>query len=127
LWTAVGDDVLGRVICAVVNRPGEAWTIERLAAEASMSRATFLRRFNARTGTTVATLLTGIRMMVAADLLTRGDYPVSRVAREVGYQSDSAFGQAFRAALGSSPSEYRKQARDCGDRDLSADRSSDGR
>jgi AraC family transcriptional activator of mtrCDE len=111
LWTAIGDDVLGKVICAVVDRPGEAWTIDRLAATASMSRATFLRRFKARTGTTVATLLTGIRMMVAADLLTGSDHSVSRVAREVGYRSDSAFGQAFRAALGILPSQYRKQVR----------------
>ncbi|MEV6287718.1 AraC family transcriptional regulator [Kribbella sp. NPDC051770] len=123
LWTAIGDDVLGKAICAVVDRPGEAWTIDRLAVEAAMSRATFLRRFNARTGTTVAALLTGIRMMAAAELLADSDHSVSRVAREVGYRSDSAFGQAFRAALGMLPSQYRKQVRHP---EPSPDRSSDG-
>ncbi|MFD4675691.1 cupin domain-containing protein [Lentzea sp. NPDC058450] len=110
LWTAMGDDVLGRVITGVLEQPGEAWTIERLAAEASMSRATFLRRFSARTGTTVATLLTAIRMMAATDLLTRTDHSVTRVAREVGYRSESAFSQAFRAALGTSPARYRRES-----------------
>jgi AraC family transcriptional activator of mtrCDE len=110
LWTAMGDDALGRVIAEVVDRPGEAWTIGRLAAAAAMSRATFVRRFTARTGTTVATLVTTIRMMVAADLLTRSDRSVGRVASEVGYHSESAFTQAFRAALGASPSRYRKGA-----------------
>ncbi|WP_394621405.1 cupin domain-containing protein [Lentzea sp. JNUCC 0626] len=108
LWTAMGDDVLGRVIAGVLEQPGEAWTIERLAAEAAMSRATFLRRFSARTGTTVATLLTAIRMMAAADLLTRTNHSVTRVAREVGYRSESAFSQAFRAALGTSPARFRR-------------------
>ncbi|WP_433286616.1 cupin domain-containing protein [Pseudonocardia sp. CA-142604] len=110
LWTAMGDDALGRVIAEVVARPGEMWTIERLAAGAAMSRATFLRRFTARTGTTVATLVTAIRMMVAADLLAHSDHSVGRVAGEVGYRSESAFTQAFRAALGTSPSRYRKDA-----------------
>ena len=110
LWNAMGDDALGPVIAEVVDRPGEAWTIGRLAAEAAMSRATFLRRFTARTGTTVATLVTAIRMMVAADLLARSDHSVGRVASEVGYRSESAFTQAFRAALGTSPSRYRKDA-----------------
>ncbi|MEV6638638.1 AraC family transcriptional regulator [Amycolatopsis sp. NPDC051371] len=110
LWTAMGDDVLGRVLADVVERPGETWTIDRLAAEAAMARATFLRRFTARTGTTVAAMVTAIRMMVAADLLTRSEYSVTRVAKEVGYRSESAFGQAFRAALGTTPAQYRREA-----------------
>ncbi|MFI5611131.1 cupin domain-containing protein [Amycolatopsis sp. NPDC051903] len=110
LWTAVGDDALGRAIAGVIDRPAEAWTIERLAAAASMSRATFVRHFTARTGTTVATLVTTIRMMVAADLLSRGDRSVARVADDVGYRSESAFGQAFRAALGTSPARFRREA-----------------
>lgn len=110
LWTAMGDDVLGQLITDIVERPGESWTIERMAAATSMSRATFLRRFTARTGTTVATLLTTIRMMVAADLLTRTDHPVARVAREVGYRSESAFTQAFRTAVGTPPARFRKDA-----------------
>ncbi|MGW4488329.1 AraC family transcriptional regulator [Amycolatopsis sp. NPDC004368] len=110
LWTVMGDDVLGRVIVDVVERPGEPWTIDRMAAAAAMSRATFLRRFSARTGTTVGSLLTSIRMMVAADLLARSDYSVGRVAGEVGYRSESAFGQAFRSTVGTLPSEFRKNS-----------------
>ncbi|WP_285482904.1 AraC family transcriptional regulator [Amycolatopsis sp. NBRC 101858] len=110
LWTAAGDDALGRAVAGVVERPGEAWTIDRLAAAAGMSRATFQRRFTARTGTTVVALVTAIRMMVAAEQLTRSEHSVSRIAKEVGYRSESAFGQAFRAALGMSPARYRREA-----------------
>jgi AraC family transcriptional activator of mtrCDE len=106
----MGDDVLGRVIAGLLERPGEQWPIERLAREAAMSRATFLRRFTARTGTTVSMLLTTIRMTAAADLLTRTDHSVTRVAREAGDRSESAFSQAFRSALGTSPARYRRDA-----------------
>jgi AraC family transcriptional activator of mtrCDE len=58
----------------------------------------------------VATLLTAIRMMAAADLLTRTNHSIGRVAHDVGYRSESAFSQAFRAALGTSPAQYRKHA-----------------
>jgi AraC family transcriptional activator of mtrCDE len=109
LWTAMGDDGLGRAISAMIERPSEKWTIDRLAAAAAMSRATFTRRFTTRTGTTVATLLATIRMMLAAELLTHSQQSVSQVARAVGYRSESAFTEAFRCALGVSPSQYRKQ------------------
>ena len=108
LWTAMGDDSLGLAIAGVVDRPGEAWTIDRLAAEARMSRATFMRRFTSRTGTTPAALLTAIRMMVAADLLTRSETSITRIVEDVGYRSPSAFGRAFREAFGTSPIAYRR-------------------
>ncbi|MFF4595925.1 cupin domain-containing protein [Amycolatopsis sp. NPDC001319] len=110
LWTALGDEALGKVVSGIVERPGDSWTIERMAETASMSRSTFLRRFTARTGTTAATLLTTIRMMVAADLLTNSDRSMSRIAGDVGYSSESAFSQAFRATVGLSPAQYRKNA-----------------
>jgi AraC family transcriptional activator of mtrCDE len=108
LWTAMGDDVLGRVIAGIVDRPGEPWTIDRMAAVACMSRATFLRRFTARTGTTVATLLTSIRMMLAIELLLHTDHSVAHIGREVGYTSESAFVQAFRATVGEPPAQVRR-------------------
>ncbi|MEV4604591.1 AraC family transcriptional regulator [Amycolatopsis sp. NPDC049253] len=110
LWTAMGDDVLGEVIAGVIERPGEPWTIERMAAAASMSRSTFVRRFTARTGGTVATLLTTVRMMVAADLLANSDRSVARIAGEVGYRSESAFVEASRAAVGTSPARFRENS-----------------
>ena len=110
LWTAMGDDALGRAISAVVDRPSEKWMIDRLAAEASMSRATFVRHFTARTGSTVATVLTTIRMMAAADLLLHSEQSVAQVARAVGYHSESSFTEAFRTALGTSPATHRTTA-----------------
>jgi AraC family transcriptional activator of mtrCDE len=50
-------------------------------------------------------------MMVAADLLSGSDTPISSIATDVGYQSVSAFGRNFRAATGSSPARFRRDNR----------------
>lgn len=49
--------MLDHAIAEVVDRPGEARTIDHFARAAAMSRAPFQRRFAVRTGTTVARLL----------------------------------------------------------------------
>jgi AraC family transcriptional activator of mtrCDE len=108
LWTAVADPALRRAIDAVLREPGRDWTINELAGRAAMSRATFVRHFGRRTGTTVGELLTRTRMMTAANLLTETDRPVHTIAIEVGYRSESAFGRAFRLATGQTPARFRR-------------------
>ncbi|GAB3829354.1 AraC family transcriptional regulator [Kribbella italica] len=111
LWTAVEDPRIADAIDAVLREPGADWSVERLAQVASMSRATFVRHFGKHTGTTVNALVTRIRMMVAADLLGRGELTVATVAAEVGYQSESAFSRAFQQASGSTPGRFRRLGR----------------
>ncbi|MEV6286504.1 AraC family transcriptional regulator [Kribbella sp. NPDC051770] len=108
LWTAAGDPRIAAAIDAVLQDPGADWSVERLARLASMSRATFVRHFGRHTGTTVNAFVTRIRMMVAADLLTREDLTVATVAARVGYQSESAFARAFHQATGRTPGRFRR-------------------
>lgn len=110
LWTAADDERIRVVIDVLLREPGADWSIARLARIAGMSRATFVRHFSHRTGMTVGTFLTHIRMMIAADLLTETDLTVAAVAAEVGYHSESAFGRAFRLASGSTPARFRRSA-----------------
>ncbi|WP_285582531.1 helix-turn-helix transcriptional regulator [Actinoallomurus iriomotensis] len=93
-------------------RPGRGadWSVAHLAQVAGMSRATFVRHFSHRTGMTVGTFLTHVRMMIAADLLTETDLTVAAVAAKVGYHSESAFGRAFRLASGSTPARFRRSS-----------------
>ncbi|MGV6875598.1 helix-turn-helix domain-containing protein [Pseudochelatococcus sp. B33] len=46
-------------------------------------------------------------MRLAAARLRRGDEPLSRIARSLGYTSDSAFAATFRHIPGRSPARYR--------------------
>ncbi|MET9268237.1 AraC family transcriptional regulator [Kribbella sp. NPDC003557] len=108
-WTAIADPRIAATVEAVLRDPGADWTLERLAATASMSRATFVRHFGRQTATPVAAFVTGLRMMVAADLLTDRDLTVATVAGRVGYRSESAFSRAFREATGSTPGRYRRE------------------
>jgi AraC family transcriptional activator of mtrCDE len=107
-WTAVIDPELRAVVDAVVHRPQEPWTIERLARHAGVSRATLVRHFSAATGMSVAKFLTRTRMMIAADLLTTTGRSLESITDAVGYSSASAFGKAFRATTGTTPSRLRR-------------------
>ena len=52
--------------------------------------------------------LTQWRMQKAARLMLDGDATLAAIARAVGYETESAFGKAFRRHMGTSPGEYRK-------------------
>lgn len=109
LWTAPQDRDIANAIALVLEDPGQPWTIDRLADAAMMSRATFQRRFRRDTGTTVGELVTRTRIASAARMLTSSTLTVSAIASAVGYQSESAFSRAFRAALGATPAAFRRE------------------
>ncbi|MCI3204270.1 MULTISPECIES: AraC family transcriptional regulator [Pandoraea] len=94
---------------AVFNDPGEPWTIDTLGQRAAMSRATFARRFHERSGMTVFEFLTRVRMAVACDLLLRTRRNAGDIAMSVGYQSEAAFGKAFRQHIGELPGQFRRR------------------
>jgi len=48
-------------------------------------------------------------MKKASHLLLRGD-PIAAVASAVGYNTDTAFGKAFKKYAGATPGEFRRQA-----------------
>jgi AraC family transcriptional activator of mtrCDE len=111
LWTAAGDESIAAAVEMIVADPGGDWSIERLSRRSRMSRATFLRRFVQSTGVTVGVFLTRTRMIAASDLLRTETRTVADIAAQVGYTSESAFGRAFRAATGTTPARFRRQAR----------------
>jgi AraC-like DNA-binding protein len=112
LWTAVSDPQINTIILGILARPAGRWSLDQLSTETAMSRATFIRRFRTATGTTFGQFLTRTRLMIAADLLDNTDRNVADIASEVGYQSESAFTRAFRAAIGETPSRFRRFQRD---------------
>jgi AraC-like DNA-binding protein len=77
-----------------------------LARVAGMSRSSFALRFKETVGEPAMDYLTRWRMMVASDRLRRGGQPIALVAPAVGYESESAFGAAFKRVLGRSPRQF---------------------
>jgi AraC family transcriptional activator of mtrCDE len=99
---------LGPSVIAMLERPAEKWTIEMLAAQSAMSRATYIRAFSALTTDSPMVLLGRIRMQLAGVLLTRTARSVAEIAEEVGYQSESAFSRKFKEAFGVGPGRFRQ-------------------
>ena len=105
------DARLGRSVQAMLRDPARDWSVESLAAEAAMSRATYARRFHDTGGLSPWDLLTRLRMHVASDLLLGGREPIGDVAARVGYRSEAAFGKVFRAHMGLTPARFRRERR----------------
>jgi len=104
--SALADPQMGAAITCIHKEPGRAWTLESLAARVGMSRSVFAQRFRAVVGTTPMEYLTRWRMLLAADRLTTSHESISAIAHSLGYESESAFGKAFRRVMGCSPRQY---------------------
>ena len=107
---ALADRRMRAVIAAMHAEPGRKWTLETLAKVACMSRSSFAVRFKATVGEPAMDYLTRWRMMVASDRLANGGTPIALVAPTVGYESESAFGAAFKRVMGCSPRQFAKAA-----------------
>jgi AraC-like DNA-binding protein len=105
---ALADKQMRAVIAAMHAEPGRKWTLEALARVAGMSRSRFAVRFKESVGEPAMDYLTRWRMMVASDRLANGGMPIAVVAPTVGYESESAFGAAFKRVIGTSPRQFAK-------------------
>ncbi|MER5310883.1 AraC family transcriptional regulator [Streptomyces sp. NPDC002773] len=104
---ALGDPVTATALRALHTDPAAPWTIDRLAAEAGVSRPTLARRFTALVGRPPMAYLTWWRLTRAAALLRDTPDPLASVARRVGYSTPYALSHAFRREFGTTPGQYR--------------------
>ncbi|MBV8652835.1 MAG: cupin domain-containing protein [Alphaproteobacteria bacterium] len=95
---------------AIFNDPARAWTVPELAGLCSMSRATFMRHFQASLGRSAMDLLTDIRVSAAANALRKSTSSTEAIADLVGYQSMSAFRRVFAERMGMTPGDWRQHA-----------------
>jgi AraC-like DNA-binding protein len=109
-WSAaLGDPVTSAALRAMHTDPAGAWTNERLAAVAGVSRPTLARRFAALVGRPPAAYLAWWRLTLAATLLRDADDPLAAVARRVGYGTPYALSHAFKREFGVTPGRYRAE------------------
>ncbi|MBC3299873.1 AraC family transcriptional regulator [Pseudomonas sp. SWRI18] len=101
------DKRLSKAWQAMLSDPGHAWTIDSLAAAATMSRATFMRAFVKVAGVSPWVLLTQLRMERAFNLLRQSRLSLLDIAAQVGYQSQAAFSKKFKEAYGEAPGRLR--------------------
>jgi AraC-like DNA-binding protein len=109
--TGLRDPLIGRVLAMLHDRPGTRWTLDTLAREAHVSRATLARRFSDTVGEPPLAYLARWRMHVAAQRLKHSDDTIDTIARSVGYTSEFAFNRAFARHRGEPPGRYRRLSR----------------
>ena len=97
---------MAAAISAMHDDPGKAWTLQQLAVRVGMSRSAFAERFKATVGATPMEYLTRWRMLRAGDRLRNSQDSLAQIAGSLGYESESAFGKAFRRTMGRSPRRY---------------------
>jgi AraC family transcriptional regulator len=107
---AISDPRLSRVLEYMKAHLSAPLTLERLAAEAYVSKYHFVRLFRARTGATPHAFLVELRMDAARHMLASTDLSVSAISARCGYGRPAHFGTAFTKRFGMPPTAYRRHA-----------------
>jgi AraC family transcriptional regulator, alkane utilization regulator len=108
---ALVDPQLSIALALIHHQPETNWTVETLAQQVNMSRSGFAARFKELMAEAPLHYLTRWRMCRAVELLQSSNYTITEVAKQVGYDSDTAFSKAFKRQMGQSPSQYRQGKR----------------
>jgi len=106
---ALADKQIGTAIRCMHDEPGYGWTLQKLAEHVGMSRSIFALRFKQTVGATPMEYLTRWRMLLAGDRLKNSRESISAIASSLGYESESAFGKAFKRVMACSPREYGRE------------------
>lgn len=109
IMAGFADPQIRRVLSAIHETPGYPWTLEDLSDIAGMSRTSFVNKFSQLMATTPLGYITDWRMQIARQMLADSSAPIIEVAENVGYQSEAAFGRAFKKLIGTAPATYRRQ------------------
>ena len=110
-FRGMADPAIAAALRAIHADPQREWTVAALAAEASLSRATFARRFAQVLGIAPLGYVTDWRMALAREQLRTGDASLAAIARSLGYGSEFSFAAAFKRHHGVAPGRWRATAR----------------
>jgi AraC-like DNA-binding protein len=104
------DPALGRALDYVKADPGGSRMVA--AAQLSgLSERSLRRRCQAEIGMGWDEYRRRARLLAAIEPLAETGLSIARIAADVGFESQSAFAQAFRRLIGRTPQEYRRRAR----------------
>ena len=111
-WLAGLDDrFVGRALALMHGRPGDDWTVEKLAKQVGLSRSALAEHFTRILGEPPITYLTRWRLCLAAQTLAETHREIRAIAKDAGYESASGFSQAFKRVYGKAPTRWRRKQR----------------
>ena len=112
LFRALADARIARALVAMHEAPQSAWTLERLADTAGMSRTLFATTFHRLMCQPPGKYLAGLRLAIAQRAVSAGK-GLKGAARDAGYASPAALSRALarnRSAITSAPQSSPERA-----------------
>lgn len=110
-FAAFHDSVAGAALKRMHASPREPWSVESLAQEIGVSRSVLAERFKHFLDQPPMQYLACWRLQLAAQEMKSTDCPLKVVAEQSGYESEAAFGRAFKRHFGLPPGDWRKRQR----------------
>lgn len=108
-WAAgMHDPLIGRALGLLHGQIARRWTTTDLARELAVSRSAFAERFTRAIGEPPMRYLARQRLEHASAQLKDTADPIARIAYDVGYESEEAFGRAFRREYCAPPAAWRR-------------------
>ena len=108
-FTYLTDDVADRAMQFMATRSQKSISVSDVARHVNVSRRTLESRFVRATGATLGHEIRRLRIEHAKRLLAGTQTPISRIARDVGFENAQQLARVFRRELGMTPTEYRSQ------------------
>jgi transcriptional regulator GlxA family with amidase domain len=105
------QEMLRRVLDAVVENPDANHTLAAMARRAGVSARHMTRLFADEVGTTPARYVEQVRLEAAQAMLETGDDPMDVIARRTGFGSPESLRRAFVRNLGVTPGAFRASFR----------------
>ncbi len=105
------DEKLIRKLVAIIENyiDDDLLSVEYLASEVGMSRASLYRKLQAITGETPVDFIKKIRLERAVQLLKQDTLYISEIAHMTGFNNQKYFSKCFKKEYGVSPTEYLKK------------------
>ena len=107
LFASLADPRIARVLQAVYDNPGMAWSMQSMASLACMSRSAFAERFTQLMKVPPIQYVTQWRVSLAEQLLRDRQQSVAGIAQQLGYSSEAAFRRLFKRVSGICPGHIR--------------------
>lgn len=109
-WLAgLRDRFVGRALSLLHENPAADWSIDELGNQVGLSRSALHERFVALVGLPPIQYLAQWRMQLAARMLRESQSSVLSIALRSGYDSEAAFGRAFKRMVGMPPAAWRRK------------------
>lgn len=109
-WShGIRDPQVMQAVQAMHDDCAHAWTLDKLARRAGLSRTSLAERFRESMGHTPLHYLRTVRMQKAMAALSESERSLEQIAREVGYTDAFSFSKVFKRTVGVAPRDFRRQ------------------